>query len=187
MEELWQLPRCWVAFDGCRIPIKCPPGGLEACKEYHNFKKNYSIVLMAMVDSNYYFVWGSCGYPGNSYDAIIFRYTNLWNLIPDGLLPNVSKAVGEVNVPPLIIADSAFLLRTWLMKPYTNDVLSPQERYFNYRLSRGRSCMVNEGAYGQLKGKTKVTKNMPAQQHSHVWSYTMFVSCKGTPFQESSI
>lgn len=24
-----------------------------------------------------------------------------------------------------------------------------------------------------------MTKNMSAQQHSHVWSYTMFVSCKG--------
>ena len=71
MEELWQFPCCWVALDGCHIPIKCPPGGLEACKEYHNFKIFYSIVLMAMIDSHYRFVWGSCGYPGNSHDAII--------------------------------------------------------------------------------------------------------------------
>ena len=138
MEELWQFPCCWVALDGCHIPIKCPPGGLEACKEYHNFKNFYSTVLMAVVDSHYRSVWGSCGYPGNSHDAIIFRSTNLWNSIQDGLLPNVGKAVGEVNVPPLIIADSAFRLRTWFMKPYTNALLSPQQRYFNYRLSRGR-------------------------------------------------
>lgn len=39
MEELWQLPCCWVALDGCHLPIKCLPGGLEACKEYHNLKK----------------------------------------------------------------------------------------------------------------------------------------------------
>ena len=37
MEELWQFPYCWAAVDGCHIPIKCPPGGLESCKEYHNF------------------------------------------------------------------------------------------------------------------------------------------------------
>ena len=123
MEKLWQFPCCRVALDGCHIPIKCPPGGLEAGKEYHNFKNFYSVVLMAMVDSNYRFVWGSCGYPGNFHDAIIFKSTNLWYSIHDGLLPSVGKSFDEVNVPPLITADSAFPLRTWLMKPY-------------YRLSR---------------------------------------------------
>ena len=67
MEELWQFLRCWAAIDGCHIPIKCPPGGLEACKEYHNFKNFYSIVLMAMVDLKYRFVWGSCEFAGCHY------------------------------------------------------------------------------------------------------------------------
>ena len=165
MEEFWQFPCCWAAIDGCHIPLKCPPGGLEACKEYHNFKNFYSIVLMGIVDSHYRFVWGSCGFPGNSHDAIIFKSTDLWNSIQDGLLPNVSKAVGEVNVPPLIVGDSAFPLCTWLMKPYTNAVLSPQQRYYNYRLSRAR--MVTEGAYGQLKGRWRVLlrKNESSKQH----------------------
>ena len=37
MNQLWQFPCCWGAIDGCHIPIQCPPGGEEACKEYHNF------------------------------------------------------------------------------------------------------------------------------------------------------
>ena len=45
------FPCCWPAVDGCHIPIKCPPGGLESCKEYHNFKNFFSMVLMGMVDS----------------------------------------------------------------------------------------------------------------------------------------
>ena len=133
MEEFWQFPCTWAALDGCHIPMKCPPGGLSACKEYHNFKNFYSIVLMALVDSNYRFVWGSCGFPGNSHDSVIFQSTNLWNSIQEGMLPNVGKQVGKVNVPPLIIADSAFPLRSWLMKPYTDAVLSPPQKYFNYR------------------------------------------------------
>lgn len=154
MEELWQFPCCWGAIDGCHIPIKCPTGGLEACKEYHNFKNFYSIVLMAIVDSHYRFVWGSCGFPGNSHDAVIFKSTDLWERIQGGYIPEMGKSVGDVTVPPLIVGDSAFPLCTWLMKPYTNAVLSPQQRYYNYRLSRSR--MVTEGAYGQLKGRWRV-------------------------------
>ena len=154
MEEFWQFPCCWTAIDGCHIPMKCPPGGLQACKEYHNFKNFYSIVLMAMVDSHYRFVWGSCGFPGNSHDAVIFRSTDLWSRIQEGFIPVIGKTVGDVTVPPLIVGDSAFPLRTWLMKPYTNAVLTPQQRNFNYRLSRAR--MVTEGAYGQLKGRWRV-------------------------------
>ena len=107
-----------------------------------------------MVDSHYRFVWGSRGFPGNSHDAIIFRSTNLWTSIQDGFIPPIGKTVGCVTVSPLIVGDSAFPLQTWLMKPFTNAILTPNQRYFNYRLSRAR--IVTEGAYGQLKGRWRV-------------------------------
>ena len=155
MEELWQFPCSWSAVDGCHIPIKCPAGGPESCKEYHNFKNFYSVVLMAMVDANYRFVWASCGFPGNSHDAIIFQSTDLWmNIKENNLIPQIGKDVGGVIVPPLILSDSAFPFQPWLMKPYTNAVLTPKQRNFNYRLSRAR--MVVEGCYGQLKGRWRV-------------------------------
>lgn len=155
MEQTWQFPCCWGAIDGCHIPIKCPPGGLESCKEYHNFKNFYSIVLMAMVDSKYRFTWGSCGFPGNSHDSVIFQSTDLWEQIQGGgYIPNIVRNLNGVEVPPLILADSAFQLKPWLMKPYTNAKLNPKQRYFNYRLSRAR--MVTEGAYGQLKGRWRL-------------------------------
>ena len=46
MEEFWQFPCCWAAIDGYHAPMKCPPGGLQACKEYHNLKNFYSIVYL---------------------------------------------------------------------------------------------------------------------------------------------
>ena len=154
MEELWQFPCCWAAIDGCHIPMRCPPGGLEACKEYHNFKNFYSIVLVALVDSQYRFVWASCGFPGNSHDALVFKSTDLWRRIQEGYIPQIGKSIDDVIVPPVIVGDSAFPLCTWLMKPFTNAILSPEQRNFNYRLSRAR--MVTEGAYGQLKGRWRV-------------------------------
>ena len=86
---------------------------------------------------------------------MLLKSTELWtNIVEDGLLPNVGKKIGEISCPPVIVGNSAFPLRTWLLKPYTNAVLTPQQRYFNYRLSRAR--MVTAGAYGQLKGRWRV-------------------------------
>ena len=152
MEELWQFPFSWGAIDGCHIPIKCPPGGNESCKEYHNFKNFYSIVLMAVVDAKGRFIWGSCGFPGNSHDSIILQSTNLWSELHDSKKPPVfSQNVNNVIIPPLVIGDSAFPLEDFLKKPYTNAMLSEEQRYFNYRLSRAR--MTVESAFGQLKGR----------------------------------
>ena len=38
---------------------------------------------MAMVDSKYRFMWGSCGFPGNSHDSVILQTTNLWEQIQE--------------------------------------------------------------------------------------------------------
>ena len=171
-EELWQFPYSLVAVDGCHIPIKCPPGGLESCKEYHNFKNFYSVVLMAMVDAKYRFVWGSCGFPGNSHDSIILQSTCLWKRIKDGsFLPDFTNSLEGVQIPQLIIGDSAFPFENWLMKPYTNAVLTPSQRYFNYRLSRAR--MVIEGAYGQLKGRWRILMRKSESAHTEVKNFTL--------------
>ena len=135
MEELWQFPCCWAAIDGCHIPMRCTRGGFEACKEYHNIKNFYSIVLMVLVDSQYRFAWASCGFPGNLHDALVFKSTDLWRRIQEGYIPQIGKSIDDVIVPPVIVGDSAFPLCTWLMKPFTNAILSPEQRNFNYRLS----------------------------------------------------
>ena len=72
MDEMRQFSFCWSAIDGCHIRVKCPSGGGEARKEYHDFKNFYSVVAMALVDSNHRFIWETCGFPGNSRDSIIF-------------------------------------------------------------------------------------------------------------------
>jgi len=127
------------------IPIKCPKGAAEARKEYYNFKNFYYIVLTALADAKYWFMWGSCGFPGNSHDSIIFQSTSLWEKVQRGtVIPNIGKIIHGVCVSPVIVGDSAFQFST-------NAILSQEQRYSNYCLSRAR--MVTEGAYGQLKGR----------------------------------
>ena len=90
MNDKWQFPFCWATIDECHIPIKCPPGGAASCKEYHKFKNFDSVVLMAMVDSRDRFIWASCGFPGNSHDAIIFQSTALWEKLKgDDFIPDI--------------------------------------------------------------------------------------------------
>ena len=81
--------------------------------------------MMGIVDSNYRFMWGTCGFPGNSHNAIIFQATKVWTAIKENdLIPYIGKYVSGVLVPPLVLGDSAFPLQTWLMKHYGNTVLT---------------------------------------------------------------
>ena len=62
------------------------------------------------------------------------------------------KQIGNVEISPLILGDSAYSLENWLMKPYSDSGnLSPNEARFNLALSRSR--VVVENAFGRLKAR----------------------------------
>ena len=135
-DQEWQFQCCFRAVDGCHIPIKCPNGGAESAKEYHNFKNFYSIIIMAIANAKHQFTWASSGYPGNNHDSMIFQSTTLDQKISDAeFIPKYSKKDAGMEIYPMLIGDSAFPFMPWLMKPYGNAILTEQQRYFNYRLS----------------------------------------------------
>ena len=87
--------------------------------------------MMGMIDLNYRFMWGTCGFPGNSHDAIILQSTQLWvDMKEHALIANIGKKTGKVLVPPLVPGDMAFSFITWLTKPYGNAVLTPKTEVF---------------------------------------------------------
>ena len=59
------------------------------------------------------FVWGSCGFPENSHDAVIIHSTNLWNVIQEGFILTIGKAVEKITVLPLTVGDPALPLCSW--------------------------------------------------------------------------
>ena len=71
--EEWQFHYAFAAVDGSHLPIKCPNGGAQAMKQYFNFKGFDSIVLMALVDAEYRFIWASVGAPGNTHDSTLLN------------------------------------------------------------------------------------------------------------------
>ena len=60
-------------MNGSHLAMKCPPGGPEAMKQYHKFKKFDSIILLVLVDPKYRFIWASAGASDNTHDSTLFQ------------------------------------------------------------------------------------------------------------------
>ena len=146
----WGVPQCAGAIDGCHIPVASPAMNRT---DYYNRKGWYSIILQGVVDHSYRFIDINVGWPGSVHDARVFAQSSIVKRITDGtLLPDSPISVNGVQIPLYLIGDSAYPMKTWLMKPFTHGtVLTSQQKTFNYRLCRAR--IVVENAYGQLKAR----------------------------------
>ena len=116
-ERKWNSPHTLGAIDGKHIAIRCPDGGGS---RFYNYKGYHSIVLMAVVDANYRFLYVDVGQEGSASDGGVFRDTPLrWVLESNCLNIPLPEPLTEdgIPVPYFFVGDDAFPLRTWLMKP----------------------------------------------------------------------
>ena len=161
----WNFPHALGALDGRHIPIRCPQGGgslFRNCKGFH------SIVLVALVNGDYKFLWVDMGAAGSTSDAQIFKHTDLRHKIEDGSIgfPNSeSLGIGGPKVSFFILGDDAFPLKLWLMRPYSNRSMDLKETVFNYRIRQGRT--VVENAFGMLMSRFRIFQS-PLQQEPRV-------------------
>ena len=152
----WNVPHALGALDGKHVALKKPKntGAL-----YHNYKGFFSIVMFALVDGQYKFRWVDAGTAGSCSDAQIFNASQLKRRIEVGRIgfPDPAPITqGGRDVPYFILADDAFALKTWLMKPYGRRMLTREERIANYRISRGRRIVEN--AFGILVSRFRVMR-----------------------------
>ena len=97
------------------------------------------------------------GTAGSFPDAQLFNTCHMKQKFDDGSIgfPDPAPITqGGRDVPCFILADDAFSLKTWLMKPYGKRMLTREEMVANYRISRGRR--VVEKAFGILVSRFKV-------------------------------
>ncbi|XP_036144929.1 protein ALP1-like [Monomorium pharaonis] len=149
------MPNCFGAVDGKHIKLKCPPNS-GSC--YYNYKKYFSIVLMAICDHLYRFKLVDIeGYGGNSGGGIFHVSTIGQNLENDQLnLPkdNAKLPGSDIKLPGFFIGDAAFPLTTRIMKPYCGSNLTIAQKIFNYRHSRARRTI--ESLFGILANRWQV-------------------------------
>ncbi len=136
-ETQWNFPKCLGSIDGKHIAIKSPK---NSGSSYFNYKGFHSIVLLAIADANYTFVLIDIGAPGRNSDGGVWSNSSISSLLEsnDSMLPK-----SESGLPFAFVADDAFQLKTYIMKPYSRRNLDFEEKVFNYRLSRARRTVEN--------------------------------------------
>lgn len=150
--SLWNFPNVVGAIDGRHCAIKCPNNGGSM---FFNYKGFHSIVLMAVSDAKYKFIYLDIGAYGSEGDANIFASTKFaQSVLKDTLnFPEDTTVLNE-KLSYFFVADDAFPLTKRIMKPYKpkrGEMLSEAETIFNYRLSRARRCVEN--SFGILCSK----------------------------------
>jgi len=127
----WNFPHVCGALDGKHIRIRCPKNSGSL---YYNYKGYFSVILIALVDANYKFIWVSVGANGSASDAQVFNHSELRTMLEeDNLgLPDADTIPGD-DRNSFLIGNDAFPLRTWMLKPYSRRNFTDNERIFNYR------------------------------------------------------
>lgn len=156
-EDIWNFPNCVGAIDGKHVVLQAP---INSASDFYNYKSQFSIVLVALVDADYNFIFVDVGAQGRISDGGVFKNCKLYERLENGNLnlPSASHLTGtSKEIPYVILGDSAFPLSNYLMKPYPGiyDKGSPQ-RIFNYRLSRARR--VVENAFGIISSVFRVLR-----------------------------
>lgn len=155
----WNFPNCFGAIDGKHCKINCPANNGST---YFNYKKHFSIVLQAIADADYKFIVIEVGGAGRQSDGGTFQYSTTYQLLESGNfnVPEDSYIPKTlIKTPNVLVGDEAYPLKSYLMRPYPRNNLTPEKAAFNYRLSRARRCV--ECAFGILCAKQRIlTKNI---------------------------
>jgi hypothetical protein len=143
-DEKWNFPHCLGALDGKHVILQAP---VNSGSEYFNYKRQFSIVLFAVVNANYNFVYVDVGCQGRISDGGVFKNCTLHKTIEKGELnsPQPQCLDGrETEIPYFFLGDEAFALSQHLMKVFPGMYpTDSKERVFNYRVCRARRVVEN--------------------------------------------
>lgn len=95
------------------------------------------------------------GFPGSLHDARVCRNSTIYNRAQNGdILTEPLYQIGNRQIRPYLVGDSAYTISPWLQKPYPEGTRDPGEINFNKELSSARVKI--ECAFGILKGRWRI-------------------------------
>ena len=142
---------------------------------YFNYKKIFSVVLQAVADAHYKFIFIDVGGYGKQSDGGLFHASDLYNAIineqlniPElSFLPNTN-----VKAPYVLVADEAYPLMPFILKPYGGHNLNIEETVFNQRLPRCRKTV--ECAFGIIYSNWRLLSKCI---ETNIWLIEDIVKC----------
>lgn len=143
-DQRWNFPNCVGAIDGKHVLLQAP---FNSETMFYNYKKTFSIILLAQVNGDYCFTFIDVGAQGRMNDAGVFAET-----VSNQPLPGRQR-----SVPYIFVGDDAFPLSRSVLKPYSGTHAKGSiKRIFNYRLSRARRIVEN--VFGILSSVFRILK-----------------------------
>jgi hypothetical protein len=124
----WKFPNCLGALDGKHVLIRAPA---RSGSLHFNYKGTQSVFLMALVDSNYNFIYVDAGCNGRVSDGGVFRNSSLSSAIEENALnipPGKPLPGRQIACPYVIVADAAFPLRENIMKAHAGSALGDMKK-----------------------------------------------------------
>ena len=98
------------------------------------------MVLQAAVDYNLNFMDIATSFPGSLHDARVLRLSSIFDRAKASDIMCPVENINGTNVRPLLLGDSAYPLKSWLIKPYPHiGALTRSQRNFNRELSKNRA------------------------------------------------
>jgi len=154
-EQNAKFPNCIGALDGKHIRLIHPQNSGSL---YYNYKHFFSLVLMALCDSNYCFIWVDIGAYGKNSDSGIFKESSLYTKLSEKTLnipePRPIIDNDEIKLPYVIVADEAFGMLENLMRPFGGNLLSHEKKIYNYRHTLARRYI--ECTFGIMSNKWRI-------------------------------
>ncbi|KAM4026934.1 uncharacterized protein ACNLHF_008145 [Anomaloglossus baeobatrachus] len=148
------FPNCIGAVDGKHVRVQKPP---RSGSLFFNYKKYFSVVLMAVADAHYKFIAIDVGAYGSTGDSRVLRTSQIGlQVLQDCVtLPAPQPLPGSTDpLPFVMVSDEAFPLLPNLLRPYPRRGLDTRRRIFNYRLSRARRYV--ECTFGILTSQWRI-------------------------------
>lgn len=148
------FPHCLGAIDGKHIRVIKPK---RSGSMFLNYKHYFSIVLMAVVDTNYNYIFIDVGAYGKECDSNVFKETAFWKSLVNKTLnlpTPVQLEESNVDLPYIFVGDEAFALHENILRPFSGQQLNATKSVFNYRLTRARRYV--ECAFGIMANKWRI-------------------------------
>lgn len=159
----WQFPNCVGAIDTKHSKIQKPK---HSGSLYLNYKKEFSIVLLAVVNAYHEFIMPNVEINGRISDGGVLRYSTFGQVLYNGklnLLPPVRFPRSEKKAPYVRVADDAFALHPNMIKPYPYTSMEGTQIIYSWRVSNARNIV--EDTFYILNSRFEIFHSAIALNH----------------------